>query len=108
MRLLGLAFIVATICCMVSSQGLTAWYNDFGPQVIYQNETTGDVWITIQNGPGNGTGPFSLWHQLPLTIQPKKGTPLASTGFTLQADTIQVSLRSGQDFEVSQELNLKM
>lgn len=84
---------VAVFSQLVSSQALTAWYTSVGPQVIYQNASTGDLYYCLDTGSGSGLGGFTPWAKLPVTIPPKQGTALAGTGYTDASGTLQVSFQ---------------
>jgi hypothetical protein len=81
----------AVLFQFVSSQALTAWYTSVGPQVVYQNATSGDLYYSLDTGSGSGAGGFTPWAKIPVTIPPKQGTALAGTGYTDSSGTLQVS-----------------
>jgi hypothetical protein len=80
MQFLNLLLLVAVCGREVFSQALAAWYNNIGPQIVYQNATSGDLIYTMDTGSGSFAG-FTPWAKLPMTIQPKFGTALAGSGF---------------------------
>ncbi|KAF2664142.1 hypothetical protein BT63DRAFT_102199 [Microthyrium microscopicum] len=81
MRSIGFLVVFARLVQRVSSQALTAWYTSIGPQIIWQNASSGDILYSTNIGSGTAGG-FTQWAKLPLTFPPKNGTALASTGFT--------------------------
>ena len=87
------AVILPLITCfeLVSSQALTSWYTNLGPQVIYQNVSSGDLMYSVDTGSGSGKSGFTAWAKLPVTIQPRIGTGLAGTGFSGGDGNIYVS-----------------
>lgn len=87
-------FIASAFCFrLASSQALASWYTNLGPQVIYQNASTGDLMYSVDTGSGPGTGGFTSWAKLPLTTPAKAGTSLAGTGFSGGDGNIYVSLQ---------------
>lgn len=71
------------ICCLrvASSHTFASWYTNQGPQVIYQNASSGKLFYSIDTGSSSGTGGFTTWAELLVTITPKTGTALAGTGY---------------------------
>lgn len=81
MQCLSILILFTGYACVVSSQALAAWYTNIGPQIVYQNASSGDLLFTMNTGSGSFAG-FTPWAKLPMTIQPKRGTALAGSGFT--------------------------
>ena len=78
---LSSAFLVLAVAVVPSHAAIAAWWTGIGPQIILQNATTG----AIRHSPCNAFGVPTYSHtdssELPLSHSPKKGTPLAGTGW---------------------------
>lgn len=82
MYCLALSISLLFVIRSVSSQAFASWYTNLGPQVIYQNASTGDLMYSVETGSGPGTGGFTAWAKLPITTPARAGTSLAGTGFS--------------------------
>lgn len=91
MRLLPSYSPLATLLLVTSgarlSQGMAAWFTDFGPQVILQNDTTGQIHYTTCNTEGQPT--YSHENVLELAAYPpKKNTALTGSGYYDDVQTV--------------------
>ncbi|KAM7205344.1 hypothetical protein V8F33_001175 [Rhypophila sp. PSN 637] len=84
MRLLASASPLATLLFFTSgatlSHAMAAWFTDFGPQVILQNDSTGAIHYTTCNSEGQPT--YSVDNVFKLVeYPPKKNTALTGSGY---------------------------
>ncbi|KAM7217321.1 hypothetical protein V8F06_007264 [Rhypophila decipiens] len=84
MRLLASPSPLATLLFFTSgatlSHAMAAWFTDFGPQVILQNDTTGAIHYTTCNSDGQPT--YSVDNVFKLVeYPPKKNTALTGSGY---------------------------
>lgn len=92
MYFLAFLLCISSYYPLVLSQSLAAWSTNLGDQVIYQNESSGDLLYTINTGSGTGAGGFTMWARLPVTTPPKAGSRLAGTGYAGSDGNLYVSL----------------
>jgi hypothetical protein len=70
---------------------IAAWWNELGPQVILQDEATGDIRYSACNAYEQAWYSTNGENSLKLSHKPKNGTPLAGVGWYTQAYTVYVT-----------------
>ncbi|KAK3935680.1 hypothetical protein QBC46DRAFT_45021 [Diplogelasinospora grovesii] len=79
---------LAATAIVPSEAAMAAWWTGIGPQVILQNETTGQIQYSICNSNGQPFYSYTGGSAFSLSYKPKIGTALAGTGYWDSTKTV--------------------
>lgn len=82
------ATLLLLIGAATTQATIAAWWTDLGPQVILQNDTTGQIRYSACNSRDQPQYSATDNSTFSLKYKPKKGTPLGGGGYVSNTKTV--------------------